>query len=70
MSHNLKKPWLIAIWPGMGSVALTAGTYLSTQLGAKEIMRRPSDEHFDVEKVEIQDGVARVGWLPTCSFHA
>lgn len=70
MSHNLKKPWLIAIWPGMGSVALTAGTYLSTQLGAKEIMRLPSDEHFDVEKVEIQDGVARVGWLPTCSFHA
>ncbi len=68
MSSKLVNPWLVAIWPGMGSVALNAGNYLREMLGASPLLDLPSQEFFDIEKVEIKDGIARVGWLPACSF--
>ena len=27
-THDLHDPWMLAIWPGMGSVAWLAGAYL------------------------------------------
>ena len=30
---ELQHPWLVAIWPGMGDVALYAGVYLLAKLG-------------------------------------
>ena len=41
--------WLIAVWPGMGSVALTAGSWLASELGAKQQLELPAEEFFDVE---------------------
>ncbi|MEE8142802.1 MAG: PAC2 family protein [Planctomycetota bacterium] len=69
MTENLVNPWLVSIWPGMGSVALNAGNYLREQLGAQHLFDMPAREFFDIEKVEINEGVARVGWLPSCSFY-
>ncbi len=61
--------WLVAVWPGMGSVAITAGSWLASELGASHRLDLPSEEFFDVEKVEVHDGVARIGWRPSCAFH-
>lgn len=61
--------WLVAVWPGMGSVALTAGSWLSSELGAKHQLDLPAEEFFDVEKVEVHQGIARIGWRPSCAFH-
>ncbi|MFN0057237.1 MAG: PAC2 family protein [Planctomycetota bacterium] len=69
MRDELKSPWLIAIWPGMGSVALTAGGFLIEQTGMRRLMSLPASEYFDIEKVDIQEGVARVGWLPSCALY-
>ena len=35
MPNDLKfnKPWLVAVWPGMGHVAISAGYYLMAKLG-------------------------------------
>jgi len=53
----------------MGSVALTAGSWLSSELGAKHQLDLPAEEFFDVEKVEVNQGIARIGWRPSCTFH-
>ena len=29
---KLKNPWLVAVWPGMGHVAMSAGYYLMAKL--------------------------------------
>ena len=38
MAENLKleHPWMIAVWPGMGHVALNAGFYLLAKLGMRD----------------------------------
>jgi proteasome assembly chaperone (PAC2) family protein len=69
VTFDLVDPWLVATWPGMGSVALGAGQYLRDSLHARHLQDLPAEEFFDVEKVEIQDGLARVGWLPGCSLY-
>ena len=30
---DLKQPWLVAVWPGMGQVAISAGYFLMAKLG-------------------------------------
>jgi hypothetical protein len=30
---KLNQPWLVAVWPGMGHVAISAGYYLMAKLG-------------------------------------
>jgi proteasome assembly chaperone (PAC2) family protein len=30
---KLNNPWLVAVWPGMGQVAISAGYYLAAKLG-------------------------------------
>ena len=64
-----RETWLVAAWPGMGSVAVTAGAWLKDELGAILQSELPADEFFDVEKVEVHDGIARIGALPRATFH-
>lgn len=65
---HLEEPWLIAIWPGMGSVALGAGTYLKEKLGAELLASVSARDYFEFDKVEIKDGVARTAWVPSCEL--
>ena len=30
---KLNQPWMVAVWPGMGHVAISAGYYLMAKLG-------------------------------------
>jgi hypothetical protein len=48
---QLNRPWLVAVWPGMGGVALNAGIYLLAKLGMSEIAEYETGELFDVDHV-------------------
>jgi proteasome assembly chaperone (PAC2) family protein len=43
---DLKKPCLVAAWPGMGNVALTAVNYLKEKLGAVPLGELTSTDYF------------------------
>lgn len=55
---------LVAVWPGMGQVALTAGYYLMSKLHMHEEEAPATGDLFDVDHVDIKDGLARAGRRP------
>jgi proteasome assembly chaperone (PAC2) family protein len=61
---SLNKPWLVAVWPGMGHVAISAGYYLMAKLGMHLLAEFSTQELFDIEHVEVKGGLIRVGRLP------
>ena len=61
---KLKHPWLVAVWPGMGHVAVTAGYYLMAKLGMHLLTEFSPRELFEVEYVEVEGGLIRAGQLP------
>lgn len=65
---NLNNPWLVAVWPGMGSVAMLAGSHLAAELDAEVVMEMPGDEFFEMQHVEVSDGIAVAGHLPRNLF--
>jgi proteasome assembly chaperone (PAC2) family protein len=62
--EKLTNPWLVAAWPGMGHVAVSAGYYLMAKLGMQLLAELPARELFDVEHVEVKGGLIRSGRLP------
>ncbi len=48
---------LVAVWPGMGQVAITAGYYLMSRLHMQESEALPASDLFDVEHVDVKDGL-------------
>ncbi len=63
-----REKWLIAAWPGMGSVAVTAAEWLNEQLQTLPHLDLEAPDIFEVEMVEVHDGIARVGWRPKSQF--
>ena len=61
---KLKNPWLVAVWPGMGNVAVSAGYYLMAKLGMHLLAEFPAGELFDVDHVEVKNGLIQPGRLP------
>lgn len=61
---KLRDPWLVAVWPGMGHVALTAGYYLLAKLGMYLVAELSPRDLFDIEHVEVRDGVIRSARMP------
>jgi hypothetical protein len=72
MAHalTLKNPYLVAVWPGMGHVALSAGYYLMAKLGMHALAEFSAHEMFDVEHVEVKRGLIRTGRLPRSRIFA
>lgn len=68
MSAEQRKPWLVAVWPGMGQVAISAGYYLMSKLGMRALAEVAARELFDVEHVEVKAGLIRPGKLPRNQF--
>lgn len=62
------RPWLIAAWPGMGSVASLAAGYLVRELGMKEAGELPHRSHFDIHEVGVKDGLVLPARLPRGHF--
>jgi uncharacterized protein len=65
---KLNQPWMVAVWPGMGHVAISAGYYLMAKLGMHILAEFPAHELFDVEHVEVKDGLISTGRLPRSRF--
>ncbi len=61
---KLNRPWLIAVWPGMGHVAISAGYYLVAKLGMHLMAEFSARDLFEVDHVEIKSGLIRTGRLP------
>lgn len=61
-------PWLIAAWPGMGSVAIGANAYLVDKLQAGLVHEIQAGDAFDIQHVEIKQGIARAGRMPRSMF--
>jgi uncharacterized protein len=65
---SLNKPWLVAVWPGLGQVALSAGYYVLAKLGMHYIAEFSPLELFEMEHVEVKDGLVQLGRLPRSRF--
>jgi proteasome assembly chaperone (PAC2) family protein len=65
---TLNKPWLIAVWPGMGQVALNAGYYLLAKLEMYQVAEFSPRELFEVERVEVKGGLIKMESLPRSRF--
>lgn len=61
---DLKSPWMIAVWPGMGHVAVNAGFYLAAKLHMNVFAEFSPRDLFDVEHVEVDNGIIRPAGLP------
>ena len=61
---ELNHPWLVAVWPGMGHVALNAGVYLLAKLGMNLIAEFEANDLFDVDHVEVKEGIIQAGRRP------
>jgi uncharacterized protein len=53
---KLNHPWLVAVWPGMGHVALNAGFYLLAKMEMHVIAEFEIAHLFDVDHVEVSAG--------------
>jgi proteasome assembly chaperone (PAC2) family protein len=65
---RLNNPWLVAVWPGMGNVAIAAGYYLMAKLDMHILAEFPAHELFDVEHIEVKQGLIHPGRLPRSRF--
>ncbi|AMV26758.1 PAC2 family protein [Gemmata sp. SH-PL17] len=65
---KLTHPWFVAVWPGMGHVALNAGVYLLAKLGMTAVAEFEAGELFDVAQVEVKDGIIQPARRPRNRF--
>lgn len=65
---KLRDPWLVAVWPGMGHVALAGGYYLMSKLGMTSLAELSARELFDVEHVVVKGGLIQAGRMPRNRF--
>src|SRR5438874_1947020 len=65
---KLNQPWMVAVWPGMGNVAITAGYYLLSKLDMHVIAEYEASDLFDVEAVEVKEGIIQPGRSPRNRF--
>ena len=65
---KLNDPWLVAVWPGMGNVAVSAGYYLMAKLGMHQLAEFSAHELFEMEFVEVEEGIIHAGRLPRSRF--
>ncbi len=66
---DLKNPFLIAAWPGMGNVAVTAVNYLKEKLGAKLLGEMPSMEYFAPTGAAVANQIIRQPEKPVNQFY-
>ncbi|MBN1822039.1 MAG: PAC2 family protein, partial [Prolixibacteraceae bacterium] len=66
---SLKKPCLIAAWPGMGNVAITAVNFLKDQLGAQPLMDFTSEHYFTPTSATVNKQFIQPPKIPKNRFY-
>ncbi|HEX5011007.1 MAG TPA: PAC2 family protein [Planctomycetota bacterium] len=70
MIDRLRRPALVAAWPGLGGVAQIAGTYLVEKLHAEPVAHVDAPPALDVPSVTVKGGLLQPVSVPRCTFHA
>ena len=65
---ELRKPVLLAAWPGMGHVALRAFAFLQESLGAEHLAVLEEPEFFQLPGAVIENGLVQPTRVPQNSF--
>ena len=60
----LNDPWLVAVWPGIGAVSISAGYYLMAKLGMHVLTEFPALEFFELDHIEVKHGQILTSRLP------
>ena len=66
---KLYNPSLVAAWPGIANVALTAASYLADKLQAKEFAEIEPLSYFDVEGTYVEKNLIQSPRLPQSKFY-
>ncbi|MDA7857927.1 PAC2 family protein [bacterium] len=66
---ELRDPYMIAAWPGMGHVALRAATYLKEKLGAVEFGEIEPSTFFSPSEVSIRNNLVQMPKFPRSKFY-
>jgi proteasome assembly chaperone (PAC2) family protein len=61
---KLNNPCLVAVWPGMGNVALNAGIYLLSKLEMELLAALDAGELFEVAHIEVKAGLIQPARRP------
>ncbi|MGI9515995.1 MAG: PAC2 family protein [Pirellulaceae bacterium] len=67
-ASDLERPIMVAAWPGMGHVALTAAYYLMAKLEMKMLVEYQATELFDVDHVAVNKGLVQPFRYPKSQF--
>lgn len=66
---QLKNPYLIVAWPGMGEVAFKAAGHLVDKLGAEEFAYIPPEDFFYLTGNIVHEGVLALPEFPYSKFY-
>ncbi|MGE0710414.1 MAG: PAC2 family protein [Planctomycetota bacterium] len=69
MDRSPQAPWLVAAWPGMGSVAVLAAQTLVKALGAKKVSEVPTRAFFEIERVHAYHGLIQPPRYPRATIY-
>jgi proteasome assembly chaperone (PAC2) family protein len=66
---RLKKPVMLASWPGIGNVSIIAATYLLHKLGFKDLGEIEPSAFFDAIGVVARDNIVEEPQFPQSQFY-
>jgi len=66
---KLNQPNLLAVWPGVGNVAMIIATYLSSKLNLKDLAEINPSDFFDPTGVLVQDSIIEEPQFPESRFY-
>ena len=69
ISHSMKALPLLAGWPGMGNVGLTAVQYIRTKVGAQPFAEIDSSDYFTPDAVVVERGLVKFPEMPSNTFY-
>jgi uncharacterized protein len=65
---KLKDPNLLAVWPGVGNVAIIIATYLQSKLNFKDLAEIQPINFFDPTGVLVEDSIIEAPQFPQSKF--
>ncbi|MBM3992101.1 MAG: hypothetical protein FJ298_13980 [Planctomycetes bacterium] len=69
MDRELRQPWLVAVWPGMGGVAQIAGTYLVRALDMQPLAELDARPFHATQSIAVKDGLVQPPDRPRSVFY-
>jgi len=67
--QELRHPWLVAAWPGLGGVAVIAATHVIRTLNAEPVHTIAGERYFDLRQIDVRQGIASAPRLPSGYFY-